>query len=531
MKLFSVRHQSILSASVILGLTFVFSAVLGFVRSRFLYAQFFSCCTWQLDAYNAAFRIPDLIFKLLVTGALSASFIPVYSSLLHKDPKTAHKTASSVINLLILAFIILSSLALIFTPYLTNLIAAGFTPEQIELMTNLTRILLIAQIFFLISNFLTGILQVNQYFLVPALSPILYNVFIILSIILLSDKFGIYGVTIGSVVGAFFHMAIQITSVLRTGYRYSWTINTQLSGVKEIIRLMVPRSLSLGLGEIENTVTLFFSSTLASGSLSILNLAMQFMYLPSRVFATTIGQASLPALSKNVARNELNEFRATVKKILLQSLFVAIPISAIILVQRLSIIRLAYGAKEFPWTATLLTSKTLAFMVPAIASQAVIQILVRSFYALHNTKTPLKISAISLVVNILTSYLLTTFTNLGVLGLAVSASLGNLTQAIGLLIMFIRIVDGGGWWVVLYRSLKIFFASIVASTSTWIAVKIFDLFILDTSKTFHLMLVFGLSCTVGVVVYYLICLMLKIEEIESYQRLLNKFLQLVRLKK
>ena len=128
------KQQSILSASLVLGITFAISAVLGFLRSRFLYAEFFKCCADQLDVYNAAFRLPDLIFKLLVTGALSASFIPVFSSYLHKDEAKAYKIASSVINILGIIFIIASAIVLIFTRPLTQIIAAGFTPHQIFLM-------------------------------------------------------------------------------------------------------------------------------------------------------------------------------------------------------------------------------------------------------------------------------------------------------------------------------------------------------------------------------------------------------------
>ncbi|MBP6989838.1 murein biosynthesis integral membrane protein MurJ, partial [Candidatus Shapirobacteria bacterium] len=209
------RQNSIFSATIVLAVTFGLSAILGFLRSRFLYSHFFKCCVLDLDAYNAAFRIPDLIFKLLVTGALSASFIPVFSSYLHKNKQEAYKMASSVINLLFILFIFASIIVLIFVHPLSALVAKGFSPYQIDLMSNLTRILLIAQIFFLISNFLTAILQVNQFFIVSAFSPVIYNFFIILSIFTLAPAFGIYGVVYGAVVGAFFHMAIQIPSLRR----------------------------------------------------------------------------------------------------------------------------------------------------------------------------------------------------------------------------------------------------------------------------------------------------------------------------
>ena len=517
------KQHTILSASIVLGVTFGISAVLGFLRSRFLYAAFFKCCVAQLDVYNAAFRLPDLIFKLLVTGALSASFIPVFSNFLQKSEKKAYEMASSVINILLIVFFIASVIVLIFARPLNGLIAAGFSPEQLDLMVNLTRILLLAQIFFLISNFITAILQVNQIFIIPALSPIVYNLFIIISIFTLAPSFGIYGVVYGAVIGAFFHLAIQIPVARRLGFKYSFIINPKLGGVKEVFRLMIPRSLSLGLGEIENTVTLFFASGLSLGSISLLNLALQLMYLPSRIFGTTIGQASLPILSKNIARNELSEFRNTVDKILLQSLFVALPITVLTLIQRLAIVRLLFGSQNFPWSATITTARILAFLTPAIVCQAIIQILIRSFYALHNTKIPFKISFVSLIFNVLTSFLLVNFTNLGVIGLAISSTVGNIIQMSGLFYFFVKIVDGFDWIKTLKKVNKILFASLIMGLSSWLSLKFLDLFILDTTKVIPLAIVFGISSLFGTVIYFFIANFLHIDEFKDYQRYFFKF--------
>lgn len=516
------KQSTILSASLVLAVTFGISAVLGFLRSRFLYATFYKCCTAQLDVYNAAFRLPDLIFKLLVTGALSASFIPVFSSYLHKNEKKAYEIASSVINILLIVFFIVAVVVLIFARPLTALIASGFSAEQLTLMTNLTRVLLLAQIFFLLSNFISAILQVNQVFIVPSLSPIVYNLFIILSIFTLAPIFGIYGVVYGAVIGAFFHLAIQIPSVKRQGFKYSLIINTKISGVREIFRLMVPRSLSLGLGEIENTVTLFFASALPSGSISLLNLALQFMYLPSRIFGTTIGQASLPMLSKNVARNELDIFRKTVNKIMIQSLFIALPVTVLILIQRVSIVRLLFGSQQFPWSATLTTAKILAFLTPAIVCQAIIQILIRSFYALHNTKIPFKISFVSLIFNVLSSFYLINFTNLGVLGLAISSSITNIVQLIGLLYFFIKIVDGIDWSITIKKIYKIILASFMTGFFTWVSMKFLDLFVFNTTRVIPLTIVFIISSTFGVFIYFLITSVLKIEEFQDYKKYFQK---------
>lgn len=526
--LFTTKKQStILSASLVLAVTFGISAILGFLRSRFLNNAFFTSQPENLDVYIAAFRIPDLIFKLIVTGALSASFIPVYTNFLHKDKKEANDLASSVICLLLILFTIVSLLALIFTRPLCEFITGGFTPDQINLMINLTRILLIAQIFFLISNFLTGILQVHQIFIVPALSPIVYNFSIILSIFLLAPIFGIYGPVYGAIIGAFFHLAIQIPVVKKIGFRFAPNFNFGHKGVKEVVRLMIPRSLSLGLSEIENTVTLFFTSTLPVGSVVLLNLALQLMYLPSRIFGTTVGQASLPMLSKNIARNELDTFRDTVNKIILQSLYIALPITIFVLIQRVAIVRLTFGSKQFPWSATLLTAKTLAFLTPAIASQAIIQILIRSFYAMHDTKTPLKVSGFSLLANIISGYYFITYTNLEIVGLAISASLGNLVQCFGLLYFYIRKVDGVKWKQIYNRFFKIIFSTFIMGVASWASLQLLDVYVLDTTKTINVLLLFSTSAIFSIVIYFLASHFLNVEEYRDYQRYFIKFKHLI----
>jgi putative peptidoglycan lipid II flippase len=521
------RQHTILSATIVLAITFGISALLGFLRTRFLYAAFFKCCVLDLDAYNAAFRIPDLIFKLLVTGALSASFIPVFASQLHKNKKEAYQMASSVINLLLFFFIIASIIALIFANPISELIAKGFSPYQITLMANLTRILLIAQIFFLISNFLTAILQVNQIFIIPSLSPIVYNLFIILGIFTLAPIFGIYGVVYGAVVGAFFHMAIQIPSIKRLGFHYSRIANFSIPGVKEVVRLMIPRTLSLGIDEMENTVTLFFASTLAAGSISLLNLAIQIMYLPSRIFGTTVGQASLPILSKNVAKNQLDTFRDTVHKTILHSLFIAFPIGILVLVNRLSIVRLAFGTRQFPWSATLLTARTLAFFTPSIICQVVTQILIRSFYAFHDTKTPLRISAISLFSTFVTSYLFVNYTSLGIVGLAISSTISDLIECFCLFYIFVLRIDGQGWSKMFRNFFKIFLASILSGLVAWATIRCLDLFILDTTKTINVLITFGSSVTTGSISFLIFAWLFRSPEfiyIKTYSKRFFRFL-------
>jgi len=516
-RLVNGKQKSIFSATIVLSATFAISALLGFLRSRFLYSRFYSCCTSDLDAYNAAFRLPDLVFKLLVSGALSASFIPVFSSYLHRDKAKSNQIASTVINLLFLLFAFVCLLLFIFARPLSALVAKGFSPDQLDLMANLSRILLLAQIFFLLSNFYTAILQVNQHFLVPALSPIIYNLFIILAIFTLSPRFGIYGVVYGVVAGSLFHFLVQTPVIKRTGFQYFFHIDLKLAGVKEVVRLMIPRALAIGLSDIQNAiVNLYFASTLSSGSISLFDLAYQIINLPSRIFATTVGQASLPILSRAVAENKIDHFRQVTRRALLQSLYIAIPISALILLQRLTLVRLAFGAKQFPWSASLKTAKILAFLLPTIICQTVSQILIRSFYALHNTKTPLLISLVSLFVNLFTNLYLLNYTSLGIFGLALAVSFRELIQCLGLLFAFVKKIDGQDWSLFFIKIGKVFTTSAFAGFFAWLLIKLLDLSILDTAYTLPLLILFSVSSLFFVLFYLFFSRLFKTDTYFNY---------------
>jgi len=204
-------QKGILSAAGVLMAAVFFSRILGLLRDRFLAGAFFNPATsWQLDVYFAAFRLPDMIFQLLVVGALSAAFIPVFSQYLFTKKAEAWHIASSVITAGLVLFFLLASVLAIFSLPLSRLIAPSFSTAQLQLMSNLTRVLIIAQVFFLVSNFLTGILQSHHYFLVPALAPIAYNLGIIFGIVFLSPVFGIYGPALGVIIGAFLHFLVQV---------------------------------------------------------------------------------------------------------------------------------------------------------------------------------------------------------------------------------------------------------------------------------------------------------------------------------
>lgn len=521
--IFFKKQTGIFSAALVLAVTFSFSALLGILRDRLLYAKFFACCVAELDAYNAAFRIPDAVFRLLVTGALSAAFIPVFSRQLEKDKKAAYKTASSLINILFLVLAAVTLIVFLFARPLSAAITANFSPNQVILMSQLTKIMIFAQLFFLLSNFLTGVLQSQQCFFLPSLAPIAYNLGIIFGIQAFSQKFGIFAPAFGVVLGAFCHFLIQLPLSFRLGFKYFPKISFKDLGVRKILKLMLPRTLSLGLGEIEATVALFLASALPAGSLSLFYLSQRLTHFFTRVFGVTIGQAALPIFAKQAAREDLSDFVKTVFTAIKQAVFFALPASAIFLVLRVPAVRLAYGAKSFPWRATVATGRITAFFAPLVLTNTVADLSTRAFYALCDTKTPLFLSGFALVINLVISLLAIFKFKMGAVGLALALSLSGALQALFLISLLAKKTKVKNLKEVLIAPfLKIFSLSIVAACFTWSVLRFLDFYVLDTSKTADLLVLSVLSGSVGFAIYLGLSFFFKLPEAAMVKKLFFK---------
>ncbi|PIS14737.1 murein biosynthesis integral membrane protein MurJ [Candidatus Shapirobacteria bacterium CG09_land_8_20_14_0_10_39_12] len=517
------RQSGIFSAALVISLTYGVSMILGILRERLLVANFYACCSSQLDVYYAAFRLPDMIFQLVVIGALSAAFIPVFSESLTSDEKSAYRLASSLINILMTFFIVLAAIVFIFAKPISTLITGNFSASQINLMTQMTRVMLFAQILFLVSNFFSAMIQSNQRFLLPSLSPVVYNLGIILSVVFLSRFFGIWAATIGVLVGAFFHLLIQLPLLLKLGFKYSFSFDFSDHGVKKVIKLMLPRTLALAASQIEATVSLFLATSLAPGSLTIYYLAHRLVDLPVRLLGTSVGQAALPILSLQLAQKQEEEFKTTLRRSFDQILYLSFPATAIFLVLRVQLVRFAYGAKSFPWIATIMTSRTLAAVAFSIFSQSASQLLVRGFYALHDTKTPFIVSLISVAVSVVLSLILIFSLNLGIFGLALAFSIANVFNLIALLLVFNfrkeKFVNNNN----LFSWLKMIIASLIAGFFSWGSMRILDNFVFDTTKSLPLLLLTLISLGVGLLVYLFISRLFKFKELSMVLNLGKKF--------
>jgi putative peptidoglycan lipid II flippase len=522
--LFTRRQTNILSAAFIIMVTYAASHLVGLLKTRILISVFFGSKASLLDVYYAAFVIPDTLFQLLVIGSLSAAFIPVFTRLLAKKEDEAWYVAGTSFNLVLIVFLFISLLIFVFSQELSRLIAPGFNFGQISTMSSLLRVMLIAQVFFCISGFLTGIIQSHQRFLIPALAPIAYNLGIIAGVVFLSPTFGIFGPAIGVVIGAFLHMVLQVPLALKLGFKFIPSLNLRHPEVREIIKLMSPRALALGIDQVEQFIAVILSSVLVSGSLTIFNVAKLLYTLPTSLFGVAIGQAALPALSRQSVDLDKRRYRQTLIDSLSQIAFLALPVSALFIVLRIPIVRLVFGAKSFPWIATIITGQTLAVLAISCTFSAMMQLIIRGYYAIHDTKTPLVVGFFAAIFDVSLGVLLVKVFNFGVLGLAAAISSTTIIETLVLFCLLYPKLHADKNFMIHTASsfTKMAIASFITGVSLWIPMRILDRFVFDTTRTIPLIGLTVITSLIGFSVYLLLSYLFRVEELGSFSYLFKR---------
>jgi putative peptidoglycan lipid II flippase len=285
---------------------------------------------------------------------------------------------------------------------------------------------------------------------------------------------------------------------------------------------MLPRTISFALDQISLTLTVYIATYLAAGSLSIYNFSQHLNNLPVNLFGLTIGQAALPSLAREANINKDN-FRRLFTDSLHQVLYLALPASIMLLVLRIPAVRLAFGAKTFPWEATLLTGKIVGILAISIFSQAVTELFIRSFYALQDTKTPLILKGVTAIINVLLSFWFVFNLGLGIVGLALAVTITNFIQAL-LLFTFLGNKTGSLFTKpVLMPILKIFGATILAGIFLWGPMRFLDRYLLDTTKTINLIVLTVIVLVLSGSIYLLFSAILKVEQLQSFLSVLKRF--------
>ncbi len=535
------QTKSISSASLILAISSMMSAVLGLLRDRLLAGTFGASA--ELDVYYAAFTVPDLIAMILIFGAISAAIIPIFSSYLIKSKEEAFRYASRVLNVFLGCLIAICVILIIFTPAFISIVAPGFTGDKKEMAILLMRIMFLSPIILGASNIISGILQVFHRFIATALAPLMYNLGIIIGILFFLPRYGLQGLAWGVVLGGAMHLLIQLPAFLFSGFKYKADFDYKDPGVVKTLQLMAPRSLGLGAGQLNKIATTAIASTLISGSIAVFNLANNLASIVVTVVAVSVSTAAFPSMAMSFLREEKEDFLKKFSNILRQVMFLIIPLSLLILILRAQIVRVFLGVGKFDWVDTKLTTACLGILAFNLLAQGLILFLSKTFYAAQNTKIPAIISGLTVVFNIILSltfvwilrfpvfsnlaqviFRVDGVKNIGVIGLALAYSITAIVECYLLLHMFykkfpdLRTKD-------IYDSLsKTLIASLIMALAVLSVRQLWGNF-MSLQNFWSIFFQLVLSGIAGVAVYALVSLKLKSPEVKTFaDSFIRKFL-------
>ena len=420
----------LVNASLILTVAALASRLLGWVRLLVIGSEFGA--TSELDAYFAAFRIPDAIFQLVVAGALSAALIPVFQSYRARgQDDEAWRLASSIINLVLIALAGLSLIMAIFAPIFVPIVAPGFDAPTTELTIRMTQIMLLSPVLVGMGAVISGILNSYQQFTLPAIAPLLYNLAIIAAAVVLAPVMGVEGLAVGVVLGSLAHLVVQLPSLLRVGRRYDFHIGLDDPGVRRVGWLMGPRLLGLAAGQLNFLVSTVLASGLAAGSLTAYNYAFQLSQLPVGIIGVSVAVAMFPTLSHDAALGHVGRIRTQVSSAVRILVFIAAPLTAMTIVLRDLVTAVFYQYGAFTADASALTASTLAYFAIGLAGHIVVHVLTRAFYAMQDTRTPVAWAVIAVAINV--ALMVALIDPMGIEGLALALSVSASIEVLGLL--------------------------------------------------------------------------------------------------
>lgn len=429
--------RTLARAGILVTGAYLASRVLGWIR-LVVFSSMFGANA-DLDAYFAAFRIPDLIFQLVAAGALSSALIPVLAHLTaEEDELRIWRVVTTVINLMLMALLGISVVMALAAPLIMPVVTPGFDTVQLELTVRLSRIMLLSPILLALGAVVTSVLNARGHFAAPALAPLLYNLLIIGAAVTLTPVLGVEGLAIGVVLGSIVHLAVQLPSILRLrGFRYDFGIDVRDPAAREALLLMVPRAIGLAASQLTLIVHTTLASGLGAGAIVAYNVAFTVFLIPLGVIGVPLGIVLLPSMSRALAAGEVRHFGQLVVRSLRLLLYVMFFLSAMTAVLRREVVTLLFDYGNFDARAIDLTSNTLLFFAAGLAAHAAVVVLAPAFYAGKNTRTPVVAAILFVVVTVAVS--IVTVGSLGLSGLALGTAVGAWLEAGVLLVLLWRL--------------------------------------------------------------------------------------------
>jgi putative peptidoglycan lipid II flippase len=425
---------SMAKSAIIVSIAFILSRMLGLAREVILAKAF--ATGPQMDAYVSAFRIPDLLFLTVMSGAFGAAFIPVFGEFITKgDEARAWRLASAVLTWSGITVIVLSIIMFIFARPLMFLVSPGFDKPTADIAVNLMRILLLSPVFLGLGIAAKGILEAQQQFTLPAIAPLVYNVAIIIGAQFFVKDYGIYAVGWAVIFGGLGHFLVQVPGLSTVGFKFKPTISRQVDGLKEVVKLLGPRVVGLAAFQVNFIAVTAFASVSSSSHVSAINYSWQLLMLPHGVLALSISTVAFPALAALYSKGDQTSFRDLLDRTLRPLLFLTIPASVGLLLLREPIVQALYQRGNFDATSTALVTAPLAWFAIGLVGYGVTEILTRVFFATRDTMTPVVTGVLTIVLNVILCALFVGSMSQSGLALSLSATTG--AEAV-ILMLFLR---------------------------------------------------------------------------------------------
>ena len=386
-----------------------------------------------LDAYNAAFLIPDLLFNILIASGIAAAFVPIFLEIFHSNRQKAYEYTSSVISGATGLMLFSAVVIFLFADSIAFLAAPGFIKEDLALVAKILRILAISPILFGISNTFGAMLVAKKRFLFYGLSPIMYNLGIIGGVIFLSPNFGVIGIAIGTVVGAFLHMLMRCIDAVLSGFRFKLNFQFKTPEFKKTIQLMIPKMFGHPVELAMFWGFTVIASGLSVGSVAIMSFARNFQSVPVSLIGITFSTTAFPVMAKAISDHSQEEFKKTLKNSFWLILGGSVLAALVTFLIREPLIRIVLGGGNFTEEAIQRTATMLGVFTLAMPTESLRHLLARAFYATKNTTVPVVLSIIGLCIAVGGGYLLAP--SLDILAIPVAFSTASLIELIFLMLL------------------------------------------------------------------------------------------------
>lgn len=508
------QHRHLLKSASIISAFTILSRIFGYIRDYRI--AFLLGAGTAADAYTTAYRIPNLLRRLVGEGAVSAAFIPVFTYYIAENrEEDGWEFANTMLTLITIFLTVITIAGIVFSPLIVKLFAAGFgdTPGKLELTAALNRIMFPYIFLISLSALSMGILNSYHRFGAPAFAPVVLN----LTIIAFSFLGGLFGdvtrtLAAGVVVGGILQLAVQIPSLLQTGWKIRFKVEFHHPGVQRVMKLMVPVIFGVGIVQVNVLVGTQFASYLAEGSVTALYIADRVMEFILGVYAVAVSTAVLPLLSRQAALKQMDELKITLNFATRLILFITLPATVGLILLRREIIEVLFQHGDFTAASTALTAWALPFFALGLSAFSMVKIIVPAFYALQDTRTPVKVAFVAMFVNIGLNFLFIRPLQNG--GPALATSSSALFNSIVLLVIFYKRYGSFGVRGILHSVSKFAVASLALGIVAYALIHWPGLYAgRMTQKVFAL----GITIGAGAATYFGTATLLKTRELMEFR--------------